>query len=45
MEAEALLTALARRIDRIELTGAPRRHPNNTLRSWASLPMRVHPAA
>lgn len=44
LEAEALLTALARRVDRIELTGAPRRHPNNTLRSWASLPVRVHPA-
>ncbi|MFF7073813.1 cytochrome P450 [Streptomyces pseudovenezuelae] len=45
LEAEALLTALARRIDRIELTGAPRRHPNNTLRSWESLPVRVHRAA
>ncbi|MFJ9561122.1 cytochrome P450 [Streptomyces fuscichromogenes] len=44
LEAEALLTALARRVERIELTGAPRRHPNNTLRSWASLPVRVHPA-
>ncbi|MFD5266237.1 cytochrome P450 [Streptomyces sp. NPDC058335] len=44
LEAEALLTALAHRVDRIELTGTPRRHPNNTLRSWASLPVRVHPA-
>ncbi|MER5791897.1 cytochrome P450 [Streptomyces sp. NPDC001980] len=45
LEAETLLTALARRVDRIELTAAPRRHPNNTLRSWASLPVRIHPAA
>lgn len=42
LEAEALLTALARRVDRIELTDAPRRHPNNTLRSWESLPVRLH---
>lgn len=43
LEAEALLTALARRVERFELTGTPRRHPNNTLRSWASLPLRVQP--
>ncbi|WP_425826150.1 cytochrome P450 [Streptomyces fractus] len=41
LEAEALLTALARRIDHIELAGEPRRHLNNTLRSWSSLPVRV----
>ncbi|MEV0403156.1 cytochrome P450 [Actinoallomurus sp. NPDC050550] len=45
LEAEALLTALAGRVERIELTGTPRRHPNNTLRSWESLPVRVRPAA
>ncbi|MFI7501729.1 cytochrome P450 [Streptomyces sp. NPDC049687] len=45
LEAEALLTALARRVDRIELTAGPRRHHNNTLRAWASLPVRVHPSA
>jgi cytochrome P450 len=45
LEAEALLSALARRIEQIELAGTPRRHPNNTLRSWASLPVRVRPAA
>jgi cytochrome P450 len=45
LEAEALLTALARRVDRIELTSEPGRHPNNTLRSWASLPVRVHTAS
>ncbi|MCX4706615.1 cytochrome P450 [Streptomyces sp. NBC_01352] len=43
LEAEALLTALARRVERFEVTGTPRRHPNNTLRSWASLPLRVQP--
>ncbi|MFJ8781863.1 cytochrome P450 [Streptomyces sp. NPDC102476] len=43
LEAEALLTALARRVERFELAGTPRRHPNNTLRSWASLPLRVQP--
>lgn len=42
LEAEALLTALARRISSVELAGEPRRHRNNTLRSWASLPMRMH---
>ncbi|MGY6021963.1 cytochrome P450 [Streptomyces spinosirectus] len=42
---EALLTALVRCVDRFELTGTPRRHPNNTLRSWTSLTLRVHPVA
>lgn len=42
LEAEALLTALAARVERFELAGPPRRHHNNTLRAWASLPMRVH---
>lgn len=45
LEAEALLTALARRVERIELTRTPHRHPNNTLHAWASLPLRVQPAA
>ncbi|WP_046730392.1 cytochrome P450 [Streptomyces humi] len=44
LEAESLLTALARRVERIELCGEPRRHLNNTLRSWAFLPVRVRPA-
>ncbi|WP_119729948.1 cytochrome P450 [Thermomonospora amylolytica] len=42
LEAEAVLTALARRVERFELAGPPRRHLNNTLRAWESLPMRVH---
>ncbi|MGW1818003.1 cytochrome P450 [Streptomyces sp. NPDC002125] len=44
LEAETLLTALARRVDHLELAGEPRRHLNNTLRSWASLPVRVRRA-
>ncbi|MFD0476732.1 cytochrome P450 [Nonomuraea thailandensis] len=42
LEAEALLTALARRVERLELAATPRRHHNNTLRAWESLPVRVH---
>ncbi|HEX6355452.1 cytochrome P450 [Actinophytocola sp.] len=42
LEAEALLTALARRVERFELAAPPRRHLNNTLRAWESLPLRVH---
>ncbi len=41
LEAEALLTALARRVAAIELAGPPRRHHNNTLRALGSLPVRV----
>jgi 4-methoxybenzoate monooxygenase (O-demethylating) len=39
MEGEALLGALARQASRIELTGAPVRRLNNTLRSFGELPM------
>lgn len=41
LEAEALLTALARRVRTVELAAPPRRHLNNTLRAWASLPVRI----
>jgi 4-methoxybenzoate monooxygenase (O-demethylating) len=41
LEAEAVLTALARRVRSIELAGPTRRHYNNTLRAWASLPVRL----
>jgi cytochrome P450 len=37
LEAEALLTALS---ERVELIGEPRRHHNNTMRAWRSLPLR-----
>ncbi|GAA1232851.1 cytochrome P450 [Prauserella halophila] len=42
LEAEALLTALARRVEHLEPAAPPRRHLNNTLRSWESLPLRMH---
>jgi cytochrome P450 len=41
LEAEALLTALARRVHAIELDGTSKRHHNNTLRAWETLPVRV----
>jgi len=41
LESEALITALARRVSRIELAGPTRRHHNNTLRAFASLPLRL----
>ena len=41
LEAECVLGALAKRVKRIELAGEPRRKYNNTLRSFASLPVRV----
>jgi len=42
LEAEALLTALLPRVERIELAGPTRRHHNNTLRAWESIPLRLH---
>jgi cytochrome P450 len=42
LEAMAVVGALLDRIDRIELTGPARRHLNNTLRGWESIPVRVH---
>jgi len=41
LEAEALLTALARRVRGLELDGPTVRHHNNTLRAWESIPVRV----
>jgi 4-methoxybenzoate monooxygenase (O-demethylating) len=41
LEAEAVLTALARRVRTIELGGPTRRHHNNTLRAWESIPLRL----
>ncbi|MGU3586915.1 cytochrome P450 [Rhodococcus sp. C26F] len=43
LESEALLTAMAARIETIELDGPVQRHLNNTLRSWRSIPIRVRP--
>jgi cytochrome P450 len=44
LEAEAVLTAMARRIRRIDPSGTPVRHHNNTLRGWKSVPIRLTPA-
>lgn len=41
LEGEIILSALARRIRSIEIAGPPRIHPNNTLRTWSSIPVRV----
>src|SRR4051812_21563397 len=41
LEAEALVTALARRVRTIELAGPTKRHHNNTLRAWEGIPIRV----
>jgi hypothetical protein len=41
LEAEALLTALARRVAGLELAGPTKRHHNNTLRAWESIPVRM----
>jgi len=40
-EVTALVDALLDRVSAIELTQAPRRHLNNTLRGWESMPVRV----
>ncbi len=42
LEAEIVLTTLARRVERIELADQPQRKLNNTLRAWSSLPVTVH---
>ena len=42
-EAELILEALVQRVERIELTGAPQRRLDNTLRALASLPLKVQP--
>ncbi|KAA9149615.1 cytochrome P450 [Amycolatopsis acidicola] len=41
LEAEALLSALAARVRTIEPAGPARRHHNNTLRAWESLPVAI----
>jgi len=41
LEAELLFAALTRRVASFELAGEPMRRPNNTLRGFATLPIRV----
>ena len=43
LEGEVMLTALARRIAKIEITGEPKRRFNNTLRGLDSLPVTLTP--
>jgi len=44
LEAELVLTALAERVKKLEPAGDPVPKLNNTLKGWASVPVRVHPA-
>jgi cytochrome P450 len=44
LEAEIVLSLLARKVEAIELAGAPERRLNNTLRGLARLPIKVRPA-
>ena len=44
LEGETMLTALARRVAMVEITGEPKRRFNNTLRGLDSLPVVVTPA-
>jgi 4-methoxybenzoate monooxygenase (O-demethylating) len=44
IEGECVLSALARKVASIEITGPTRRRYNNTLRALASLPVSVRPA-
>jgi hypothetical protein len=41
LEGESLLGALARRVEGLELAGEPVRRANNTLHTWAELPVRI----
>jgi cytochrome P450 len=44
LEAEIVLSLLARKVEAIELAGAPERRLNNTLRGLARLPIKIRPA-
>ncbi|OLT27594.1 cytochrome [Nocardiopsis sp. CNR-923] len=41
LEAECLLRALVDRVETIGIADTPRRRPNNTLRAWESVPVRM----
>ena len=41
LEGEVVLTALAKRVEKIELVGEPVRRLNNTLRGFTALPLRI----
>jgi 4-methoxybenzoate monooxygenase (O-demethylating) len=44
LEGEIILGTLAKRVARIELTAQPKRRLNNSMRGFAALPVRLHPA-
>ena len=44
LEAESVISALARKVKRIHLTGTPERIYNNWLRGYLSIPVEVEPA-
>jgi hypothetical protein len=44
LEAEAVFAALAKRVKAFEMTAAPTRRLNNTLRGFDTLPLRLVPA-
>jgi len=43
LEGELVLTALAKKVERIEIVGQPERRLNNTLRGLTTLPVRIVP--
>jgi cytochrome P450 len=43
LEGELVLTALAKKVERIEIVGQPERRLNNTLRGLKSLPVSIVP--
>ena len=45
LEGELVLSAIARKVESIEIVGEPKRRYNNTLRGMASLPVRMTAAA
>jgi cytochrome P450 len=45
IEGEAILAALAKKVDALEIAGPVKRAYNNTLRGLESLPIALHPAS
>jgi cytochrome P450 len=43
LEGPSILASLARRVEKLELNGEPRRHLNNVIRGLAQLPVKVTP--
>jgi cytochrome P450 len=42
VEGEIMLAALAKRVERIEISGKPERKANNTLLAWNSIPVTIY---